>query len=213
MLYYVIPARKGSKGFRYKNRKLLEYTVKSLPKKVHARVVVTTDDDEIIERLEDSKIKVLKRDPELSTDDAAMKDVLINVAEQFSFEDDDDFALCYLTYPERTYEEIRSALRWYRDRNAKSLLCRKKVKTHPYLCMFDMEDGYGRQVVDHELYRRQDYPEVFEISHYIAIHRVGEIPNLNPNLYNDETLFYKLNKDPIDVDHEEDYELFKNRLQ
>jgi hypothetical protein len=73
--------------------------------------------------------------------------------------------------------------------------------------MYAEENDRGSQIVDHDLYRYQDYPEVFEISHYIAIQEVGELPNLNRNLYNEDTVFYPI-ENVIDVDYEEDFEKF-----
>jgi CMP-N-acetylneuraminic acid synthetase len=71
------------------------------------------------------------------------------------------------------------------------------------------EDGcFGKQIFKHDLYRRQDYPKVFEISHYICIFKVSELKNLNKNLYNEETHFYKLEK-KIDVDRKEDLENYE----
>ena len=83
---------------------------------------------------------------------------------------------------------------------SKSLLCKKEVKTHPYLCIYDN----GKQVVKHNLYRRQDYPTIWEISHYICIFEVGELKKLNKNLYNKHTHFMKIN-DCVDVDYEKDF--------
>lgn len=207
MVYYIIPARKGSKGLPHKNRSLLSYTIKSLPKKVHKRVIVTTDDEWMWEELEEYHIKVYKRDPALAKDTTSMREVLIDLARGLRFQPNDDFVNLYLTYPERTYEEIRDALKFYREHDAASLLCKKEIKSHPYLCM--EEDGHkGKQIVSHNLYRRQDYPSCFELSHYISITKVSELSNLNKNLYNEDTIFYPI-EDVIDVDTKSDLARYK----
>ena len=46
--WFVIPARKGSKGLPGKNRILLKYTIDTIPKDYHKKVIVSTDDIEII---------------------------------------------------------------------------------------------------------------------------------------------------------------------
>ena len=69
--------------------------------------------------------------------------------------------------------------------------------------MFDLDNNKGSQLVKHNLYRRQDYPAVFEISHYVCIFNVNELTNLNNNLYNDETFFFKID-DVVDVDTKTD---------
>ena len=92
----------------------------------------------------------------------------------------------------------------------RTLTCCVKPKTHPYLCLFKKEDGKGKQIISHDLYRRQDYPECFEVSHFVCIFQVDEISNLNKNMYNDDTYFYQISDD-VDVDYESDFELFKKQ--
>ena len=62
----------------------------------------------------------------------------------------------------------------------------------------------GQQLFPHDMYRRQQYPPVFEISHYIAIMRRGELDKLGSNLYNEDTLYYGINPGTVDVDSKED---------
>jgi CMP-N-acetylneuraminic acid synthetase len=73
--------------------------------------------------------------------------------------------------------------------------------THPYLCVH----ADGRQIVEHNLYRRQDYPEVYEISHFHCMFEAGDIDSLNHNLYNANTYFYDIPR-VVDIDHEKDME-------
>ena len=81
--YFVIPARKGSKGFPKKNRKLLDFTINKFAKKDHENIIVTTDDEYIIKKLQSTKIKILNRNKKLSTDKANIKDVMLDVIEKF----------------------------------------------------------------------------------------------------------------------------------
>ena len=46
----IIPARKGSKGLPGKNRLLLEHTISKIPEIYKKDVIVTTDDESIIEQ-------------------------------------------------------------------------------------------------------------------------------------------------------------------
>lgn len=211
MVYYIIPARKGSKGFPQKNRKLLQYTLANIPDRVLPRVIISTDDEQLIKQVSDTDVKVLKREACLATDNASTRDVLIDVANKLNFDDKDIFVLLYLTYPERTYDDISLALSFFQESNASSLLCRKNVMTHPYLCMFETQYHKGEQIVKHNEYRRQDYPIVFEISHFIGIFKVSELNNLNKNLYNENTIYHRINDNVIDVDSEEDLQRFINK--
>ena len=199
MIYYVIPARKGSKGFPGKNRKLLNFTLQMIPNTILSGVIVTSDDDYILDNTPDKCIKI-KRHPQLASDTASTKDVMIDVINKVNMKHDDIICMLYLTYPTRVFDQIQDAYQRMRLTQSKSLLCKKEVKTHPYLCIYDN----GKQVIKHDLYRRQDYPKIWEISHYICMFEVSELKKLNKNLYNKHTHFMKID-DCIDVDYEQDY--------
>jgi CMP-N-acetylneuraminic acid synthetase len=201
----IIPAREGSKGFPEKNRKLFKETAKIIPREFYDNTYVTSDDDEILSMAKNKRFVPYRRRDELSNDTASMKPVLIDVARSEGFLSEEIIIMLYLTYPERTWEDVQKAYSFYIESEVRSMLCKKKWKgTHPALCMFADGESRGKQLFKHNLYRRQDYPPIFEISHFIFIGHVGELQNLNLNLYNDDTIFYPI-ADPIDVDMEEDY--------
>lgn len=207
MRYFVIPARKGSKRLPLKNRKLLQYTLDIIPKEYYKNIIVTTDDEVIIEKVKEFNIKVINREKELANDTASIKSVLSDVIDKCQLKEDDDIINLYLTYPNRTFERIEEIYKFYKENNAKTLLCAFKVKTHPYLCFYRLENHRGRPIVKHNLYRYQDYPECFRSSFYVCIFKAGYIQNLGPNMYNEETIFYDI-EDQIDVDTEDDLNKF-----
>jgi len=205
--FFVIPARRNSKGFPFKNRKLLDYTINEIPIELHEKTIISTDDEEIIERLSPTSINVLKRDEELCLDDVNIRSVMMDVADQFNMNPNDTIVMLYLTSPSRKFSDIKKILDYYDEREIRTLTCCVEPKTHPYLCLYKKEDKKGEQVVKHDLYRRQDYPECFEIRHFVCIFQVDEIQKLNSNMYNESTIFYKIDSD-IDVDHENDLKEF-----
>jgi len=75
----VIPARRGSKGVPFKNRILLEHTLNIIPDSLRGDVIISTDDDFIIEKAKEYKVKAVRRSDKLSSDEASVKDVLINL--------------------------------------------------------------------------------------------------------------------------------------
>ena len=207
MEYFVIPARKGTKGFPNKNNLLFDSTFNKIPKKFHKNVIITSDDELILEKVQDLNIKLIKRNAKLSGDKVSLKPVLIDVIEKCNLKDEDDIILLYLTYPKRSFEIIEKAYSFYKKHNAKSLLCAREIKIHPYLCFYRLENYKGKSIVDHDLYRRQDYPECFALSHFVCIIKVGSIGRLNKNLYSEDTIFYDISP-VIDVDTLEDYKEF-----
>jgi CMP-N,N'-diacetyllegionaminic acid synthase len=205
----IIPARFGSKGFPLKNRELFKYTADIIPKSRVKDVWVTTDDDIIKLTAEEYKFNVVSRPAELATDTASIRDVMLHAVESIGTSTYDHITMLYLTYPQRTWQHVLNAYRFFVKHHdigiTNSLLCRKEVQVSPYLYL--EESGakglFGKQLKDHDLYRRQDYPVCFEISHFISIFTSGELYKLNNNLYNGSTVFYKI-PDMIDVDYRTD---------
>ena len=199
--YFIIPARKNSKGFKFKNRFLFE----KLPKELKNESVIVTSDDEVIREINNQiyQFDFIKRPDHLSLDTTSIKPVLQHVVEEKKLSEEDTLVVLYLTYPERTFLDIEEILKFYHTHNAKSLLCREPLKQHPYLCFFE-EGVNGRRIVDHNLYRRQDYPKCFYGSHFVAIVKAGFLPSVDLNLHSKETIFYDLGERKIDVDNKED---------
>lgn len=208
----IIPAREGSKGFPRKNRILFKYAVAALPVSVRDDVYVTSDDDKILKMAKNSGFNCIERPLDLAKDDTSMKDVIVHALENIKTTDNELIAVLYLTYPQRKWTDLMDAVAFYLMMEpampVSSLLCKKEVKTSPFLCMYDLGHR-GKQVIDHDLYRRQDYPKCFELSHFIVLLRPSSINKLNENLYNIESLFWEID-DKIDVDYEKDFLLIND---
>ena len=205
--WFIIPARKDSRGFPRKNRKLCNYAFDQIPWYFASKVIVTTNDDFILKEAKKRNMGTLKRSEELSQDETSMRDVVKNVIKEKNIGKDDTVVVLYMTYPERTYDNITFIYSLFANSRAKSLLCSKKPKTHPYMTLYKKKGGKGEQVVAHELYRRQEYPECFELSHFICIFQASEVKKLNNQLYNKNTIFHPID-DIIDVDTKKDFERF-----
>jgi CMP-N-acetylneuraminic acid synthetase len=208
-LNILIPARRNSKGLPFKNRILIDYTLNSIPDEYMDRVIVNTDDEVIISKCIRDCIRYYTRPIELGLDETSTKDVVVDMINNNYLEG--DTIMLYLTYPERTWGDIMAAYNFFIENDAKSLLCKKEHKgVHPYLCLYEKGNNKGIQIVEHNLYRRQDYPKIFEISHFISIFNSNEVIQLNNNLYNKNTLFFKI-EDKVDVDSVEDLYNFKKQ--
>jgi CMP-N-acetylneuraminic acid synthetase len=202
--YYVIPCRKNSKGFKYKNRFLFEKTANKL-NEIKENVIITSDDNHIEKLNIKYGFKFLKRSNDLSLDTTDMRSVLIDVVDKFALKPEDHIVLLYLTYPERTIEDIRKIIDFYKSNNGSSLLCKEELIQHPYLCFYDKKDNKGERIIKHDLYRRQDYPSCFFGSHFLSIVKVFYLKNVDRNLFGKDTIFYDLEDHKLDVDYELDY--------
>lgn len=207
----VIPARSGSKGWPRKNVSLFDHTASIIPKKYGDNVIVTTDDETVTGLAESYNFKTLQRPERFSKDSADIKGVVKHVMQSTGYKPTDTVIMLYLTYPERTWNQVETMYNEFVSTNSRSMLCRQPVKTHPCLTMFDNGSGKGTPVIDHQLYQRQQYPECFEISHYICMFRAGELNKLNKNMYNENTTFHSINR-VVDVDHEKDYKVYLNTI-
>jgi CMP-N-acetylneuraminic acid synthetase len=207
MIYYIIPARKGSKGFPGKNRKLLPFTLDSIPDQNKSSVIVSTDDEFIVDMLKNSSVKIHNRSETVSSDTASTRDLLLEVAKDFNMKAEDEIIMMYLPYPERTYDDIETIYKFFKDNDGVSLLCAEEPEIHPYRAFYALEDHKGKKIVENDLYRRQDYPKCFMASYFLAIIRVEYLHLLDKNLYHPKTLFYNLGH-TIDVDSEKDLEKF-----
>lgn len=209
----VIPAREGSKGFPHKNRKLFKYTIDSIPEEYRRNIIVTTDDTEIIKWCVEYGVTFQQRDKKYASDTSSIKEVLMNLKKDGYIDNHDVVILLYLTYPQRNWNDILQTLKFFINTGSRSLLCKKEINgVHPYLCLLDHHNYYGRQLKRHNLYRRQDYPKMFEISHFISIFNVKELKKLNDNIYNKNTIFYPIGN-KLDVDYELTLKEFMNEKE
>ena len=200
---FFIPARAGSKGFPHKNRILFEKTAEIIPPSLRDRVYVSTDDAIVFKKAKNYGFNAYWRLPHLCTDEASVKDVLINFAEKVDLQYK-NIILLYLTYPERTWEDIEKIYKKFLLNSSESLVCCEEVNDHPYLMVYK-ESNNITPVVKHKLYRRQDYPKCYVISLFVAVYRINILNKLNDLLYNDDTCLFLLEQKKIDVDYQKDY--------
>ena len=207
MYWFVIPARRGSKEFPFKNRKLFKYTADIIPKSLKSRVIVSSDDEEILNMSASYNFKTLKRKESLSNDTANTRDVLIDVVENFKIPEEDFVVLLYLVYPDRKWLDIKRGMNFIEEKKASALLCRKEIELTPYLMMFEEENSGGTKVINHDLSRRQDYRKCFSLSHYVAIFKSKELYSLDTNLWNRDTIFLSIDS-WVDIDTRENLDDF-----
>ena len=204
---FLIPARRNSKGFKFKNRKLLDFTLNIIPDEYLSKVYISTDDEELKRRSIDKGINVVHRPDEIAQDKTSMKEVLQHFVNEKKLEDDVDVVVLYLTYPQRTWEDIRTIYDFYVKQDTKSVVCALELIDHPYLCFYEKDDLKGEMVIDHDLYRRQDYPKCFRSSMFVSCYKPSVVSELHNNMFEKDTKFYALDSKKVDVDFEEDFKL------
>lgn len=179
----VIPARGGSKGIPRKNIKpfdgkpLIYYTIDVARAIVSDDdICVSTEDNEIIQMVENYGLQVpFKRPEELATDTAGTYEVLLHALDFYEKRGKyyDALILLQNTSPFRTVEHVKNALKLYTP-NVDMVVSVKECTENPYYSIYE-EDNEGYLHVckgDGNIFRRQDAPKVYEYNGAIYIMNV-----------------------------------------
>lgn len=189
VLVGLIPARGGSKRLPRKNLalvsgvSLLELAVRTaIESGVLDRVVVSSDDEEILRVAQDSGADALVRPSELASDTAPMDGVLVHALGALASSGQplrDDGALCLLqpTSPLRTAEDVRAAAQLYRSTSCTGVISVTEEDRKPFKFVYGLPDGTlsGLASPRAPFTRGQDLPPLFRPNGAIYIWRAGDI--------------------------------------
>lgn len=176
----VIPARGGSKGIPYKNIKSLNgkplicYSIDVARQFTSdENICVTTDDDKIIEVVENYGLKVpFKRPDYLATDTCGSNEVIQHAWQFYADKGKhyDAVLLLQPTSPFRKVEFLKEAVELYDD-SIDMVTSVVHAPSNPYYDAFE-EDENGVLVLskgDGSYVRRQDAPEVWQLNGSIYV--------------------------------------------
>lgn len=188
-ILYIIPARGGSKGIYYKNIKLLNgkplicYTI-DVARQLSADsdICVTTDDDKIIEVVENYGLKVpFKRPENLATDTANTSDVIFHALEFYEEKNIfyDLIVLLQPSSPFRNSNHVFEALKLY-NTDLDMIVSVKKSKSPTVLCI-ENDEGFVELFLNKTHLRRQDFESFYEYNGAIYIINVDRFKKLGLN--------------------------------
>ena len=166
----IIPARKGSKGVKNKNIKLInkkpliEYTINSaINSKLIDRVVVSTNDKKIIRLCKEKKIKFIIRPENLSNDKSNTLESIKHALKYLDRKEDyhpDAIITLQPTSPLRTTKHINDAIRLFKsDKKADSLVSCESIpnKFYPFSSFLITKDNFIKKIFKKkEIYIRQN---------------------------------------------------------
>lgn len=206
----IIPARKNSKGLKFKNRLLFEYTKKFI-KKINwfSKVILATDDDFFISKCKESKFVFYKRQKKNSRDNSSIKSTMGEVIKKFDLNANTIVWLFYLTIPERNISDFKKLKEITEKKNFLSGMSFVPIKTHPYDCWIIKKKL--KKFIKNDVYRRQDKIKLYEHHHYLCAFKVKELNKLNSELINSNTKPIILNKEIIEIDTINEYKFFVNK--
>lgn len=213
---FLIPARGGSKGIPRKNIKklggkpLLYYTLESAVQVADEKdICVSTDDDEIIEKVKEFGINVpFKRPEKIAGDTASQFDVIkhaVNYYEEKG-ENYDAVVLLQPTSPFRLATHIEETLSLFKP-GIDMIASVKKTKANPYYVLFEEDaNGFLQKVKGGNYKRRQDCPDIWELNGAIYIISISSLEKYNS--LSDFTKIGKYEMDnlcSVDIDTELDW--------
>ena len=67
------------------------------------------------------------------------------------------------------WEDVEKIYGVFNKIDEKSLVCCEQVEEHPYLCFHEKDDNKAELIVDHKFYRRQDVPDVYDVTTLIYV--------------------------------------------
>jgi CMP-N-acetylneuraminic acid synthetase/spore coat polysaccharide biosynthesis predicted glycosyltransferase SpsG len=145
-LLAIVPARGGSKEIPRKNmrmiggRPLLAYTLDALENAGLAdRVVVSSEDEQILRWAEERGHEARPRAVELASDEATISDVAAALADELDWQG--DVGVFQPTAPLRRADSVRAAVRHFRESGADSLA---SCVRENHLYWYDEHDDLGR---------------------------------------------------------------------
>lgn len=211
----VIPARGGSKGIPRKNIKplngkpLILYTVE-FARKIFPdeQILVSTDDIEIKELVENTGLKVpFLRPEELATDSAPTDNVVKHCIDFFTNQGNDFKAVLILqpTSPFRRISDIDLALENFTE-EVDGIVSVKETKANPYFTLMEEdENGFLYKSKKAEFTRRQDCPTVYELNGSLYLYHTNVYTSNKKDLRVKKIVLPK--ELSIDLDDEYDWKL------
>ena len=217
----IITARGGSKGLPKKNilnlagKPLIAWTIEAAQQSKYIdKVILSSDDDEIISVAQEFKCEVpFRRPAELATDEASSVDVLFHAIEKVPGYD--YVALLQPTSPLRTSSDIDSAFELMLSSKASSCSSVCETAKTPYW-MFSMQSN---KVLSRLLqlpkngHRRQSLPLTYELNGAMYLLKI-EILYSEKCLTPDKTIAYEMCRErSIDIDNLVDFQKCKKYLE
>lgn len=165
----IIPARGGSKRIENKNlielagKPLIWYTINEAKKSKYInKLILSTDDNKIIEVAKRYNIEIIKRPKELAKDDSPTIDTINHVLRSLKDYKPEIIVLLQPTSPLRTVEDIDQTIKTLLETNADSVETFCEIEHHP-ASMFIIDENNDAYPLDKENYKKmyQDLPKVF----------------------------------------------------
>lgn len=222
----IIPARSGSKGLPGKNIKelcgkpLIAWTIEHAKSCSHIdRIVVSTDDNEIVEIAKKYCAEVpFIRPAELANDTSSTIDVIFHAINWLKEHEDyrpEYILLLQPTSPLRIAEDIEGAVQRLKEKNASAVVSVCETEHHPWWANALPENGNMKDFLRPEIFnkRRQDLMIFYRLNGAIYLADTEYLCEQN-SFFGPDTFAYEMPKEhSIDIDSDIDFKLAGLLLQ
>jgi len=207
----LIPARAGSKGVPQKNSKsfaggksLVERSIETalnfFPKD---RIVLSTDDPDLLAQGNAFGIQLINREPHLASDTAGMLEVMLDAIKKQK-SSPEYLMLLQPTSPFRTRQHIEDAFELF-EAGDDAVVAVNEPAGHPFYTLFQEENGYISKFQKNQVVRRQDLPPMYDVNGLIYLFRVAEMRKHSWIEFEKIRPLVVPKWQAIDIDNEEDW--------
>ena len=224
----MIPARSGSKGFPDKNikklcgRPMISYSIETaLGCEKIKEVFLNSDSKAYLDLGVEFGAKAFLRSKDLARDDTPINSVIVNFIDVLEKQGKifDAVIVLFPTYPLRNSADLTKMITKFENIGGnRPLVGMKNPAIHPYLCYRISDNNLPLPVIEHEpnsYYRRQTYPEYFELTLWACVLPVKSLSTLNARLMDENTYGYMIpdGMHIVDIDAPLDFQYAEFLLQ
>ncbi|AWI33738.1 cytidylyltransferase domain-containing protein [Helicobacter apodemus] len=211
MLLAIIPARGGSKSIKKKNlallgdKPLLYYTIKAAKEsKCIQEIIVSSEDEEILEYANNQGVSILKRPKELAQDTSRSDEVVEYCLKHYP--NYEEFVLLQPTSPFREAAHIEQAYRKFQEENAQSLISVCTYEKTILKAFILNEKGYLKGICNDSFpfMPRQELPEVFMANGAIYLGKTKDFLKNLTFLAKQTSYFLMDTQSSLDIDEPSD---------
>ncbi len=217
----IVPARGGSKRLPRKNvldlagKPLIAWTIEAARNSKYIdKIVVSSDDTEILQIADDLRVGIIKRPNELAGDTATTVSVIEHVLQQH-FGKFDFIVLLQPTSPLRNAHHIDEAIELLAQKNADAIISVCETEHSPLWTNTLPEDGNMNFFLNSEIKnkRSQDLPRYFRLNGAIYICSVDKLNECQTLLIDKNSFAYKMTiSDSVDIDTQLDFNVAEIQL-
>ncbi len=210
----VIPARGGSKRLPGKNildlcgKPIIAWSIEAgLNSSYIDKVVVSSDDDDILDTAKRFKAEIIKRPKQLASDTASSFDVVKHAID--NLESYDYVVLLQPTSPLRNYQHIDKAIEFLEEKNADSIISVCEVNHSPLWSNTLQENCSMNNFIKEEVInkRSQDLEKYYRLNGAIYICEISKFLKEREFFLGENVYAFIMNREhSIDIDEKIDLE-------